>query len=91
MHETTMILLKTAKAVAISANKKLMVRIFFDEGSQRSYVRMAFASQLEVAPKKYEFYLHIVSEERFLNGGNGVTDIRLETPTGIEKCSCSYY
>ena len=40
MHETTTILLKTAKAVAISANKKLTARIFFDEGLwDRAFLR----------------------------------------------------
>ena len=48
MHEITTILLQTDKAVAISANKKLMARIVFDQGS-------AFATQLDLAPKKYEF------------------------------------
>ena len=85
MHETTTILLKTAKAVAISADKKRMARIFFDEGSQRSYVRTAFATQLELAPKKYEFLSVYGFGGKVSEHSYGVTDIGLETPTGIEN------
>ena len=85
MHETTKILLKTAKTVTTSANKKLMARIFFDEGSQRSYVRTACASQLDLAPKKYEClsvygFGGKVSEHSYRG-----TDIGLETPTDIKN------
>ena len=48
------ILLKTAKTVASSANKKLMARIFLDEGSLRSYVCTAFANELNLAPATYD-------------------------------------
>ena len=85
MHETTTILLKTAKALAISADKKLMARIFFDEGSQRSYVPTAFATQLDLAPKKYEFLSVYGFGGKVLERSYGVTDIGLETPTGIEN------
>jgi len=85
MHETTTILLKTAKAVAISANKKLMARIFFDEGSQRSYIRTAFASKSDLAPKKYEFLSVYGFGGKISEHSYGVTDIGLETPSGIEN------
>ena len=43
---TSTILLKTAKTVASSANKKLMARIFFGT---------AFANELNLAPTTHEF------------------------------------
>ena len=79
------ILLKTAKAVAVSADKKVTARICFDEGSQRSYACTEFASALDLIPTSYE----PLSVSRF--GGNitehsyGVTNIGLETPTGIKN------
>eukprot|EP00795_Rhopilema_esculentum_P000542 gene542-biopygen7104 len=81
---SNVILLKTAKGVAVSSDKKLAARIFFDEGSQRSYVRSGFASQLGLNPISCE----LLSVSGF--GGTvtqhnyGVTEIGLETPQGIE-------
>ena len=81
------IFLKTAKAVAVSAERKLTARIFFDEGSQRSYIRTAFASDLNAIPTSYETlsvcsFGGSVTEKTY-----GITQIGLETPTGIENVS----
>ena len=81
----TTILLKTAKAVASSANKKLMARIFFDEGSQRSYVRTAFANELDLTPNTHEFLSVHGFGGKVTEHSYGVTDIGLETPSGIEN------
>eukprot|EP00794_Sanderia_malayensis_P016461 gene16461-biopygen12132 len=48
------IILKTAKAVAIANDKKSNANIFFDEGSQCSYVSAEFANQLGLNPESYE-------------------------------------
>ena len=82
---TSTILLKTAKTVASSANKKLMARIFFDEGSQRSYVRTAFANKLNLAPTTYEYLTVHGFGGKVTEHSYGVTDIGLETPSGIEN------
>ena len=78
------IFLKTAKAVAISAEKTLTARLFFDEGSQRSYIRADFASALDLTPTSFETlsvcgFGGTVTEKRY-----GVTNIELATPTGVE-------
>ena len=78
------IFLKTAKAVAISAEKTLTARLFFDEGSQRSYIRADFASALDLTPTSFETlsvcgFGGTVTEKRY-----GVTKIGLATPAGVE-------
>ena len=82
---TSTILLKTAKTVASSANKKFMARIFFDEGSQCSYVRTAFANKLNLAPTTHEFLTVHGFGGKVTEHSYGVTDIGLETPLGIEN------
>ena len=83
-NAANVILLKIAKGVAVSSDKKLAARIFFDEGSQRSYVRSGFAAQLGLNSISCE----LLSVSGF--GGTvaqhnyGVTEIGLETPQGIE-------
>ena len=67
-HET--MFLKSTKAVALSIKKKLTDRIFFHEGSQRSYFRTAFASSVFWRLSDCKTY--------------GVTKIGLETPTRVE-------
>ena len=86
-HTHKMIVLKTTKAVALSTKKKLTARIFLDEGSQRSYIRIAFASALNVVPTSYETlsvcsFGGSVTEKTY-----GVNKIKLETPTGVEYVS----
>ena len=81
------ILLKTAKAVAISDERKLTARIFFDEGSQRSYIRAAFASALNVSPTSYETLSVCSFGGSITEKIYGVTKIGLKTPTGIEHVS----
>ena len=78
------ILLKTAKTVAISAERKLTARIFFDEGSQRSYTRAAFAPALNISPTSYEIFSVCSFGGSVTEKIYGVTKIGLETPTGIE-------
>ena len=82
---TTTILLKTAKAVASSANEKLMARIFFDEGSQCSYVRTEFANELDLTPNTHEFLSVHGFGGKVTEHCYGVTDIGLQTPSGIEN------
>ena len=82
---TTTILLKTAKAVASSDNKKLMARILFDEGSQCSYVRIAFANELDLTPNTHKFLSVNGFGGKVAEHSYGVTDIGLETPSGIEN------
>jgi len=84
-HET--IFLKTAKAVALSTEKKLTARIFFDEGSQRSYIRTAFASALNVVPTSYETLSVCCFGASMTGKSFGVTTIVLEVPTGDEYVS----
>ena len=82
---TSTILLKTAKTIASSANKKLMARIFLDEGSQRSYVHTAFANELNLAPTTHDFLTVHGFGGKVTEHSYGVTDIGLETPSGIEN------
>ena len=84
-HET--ILLKTAKAVALSIEKKLTAQIFFDEGSQRCYIRTTFASALNVVPTSYETLSVCSFGGSVTEKSYGVTKIGLETPTGVEYVS----
>ena len=78
------ILLKTAKAAVVLNDKTVIANIFFDEGSQRSYIRAGFANELGLKPESYE----LLSVSSF--GGNvtkqnyPVTTIGLDTPSGIE-------
>ena len=82
-HNT--ILLKTAKALAVVKDTKLSANIFFDEGSQRSYIRTEFANQLGLTPDSYE----LLSVSGF--GGSvtkhnyGVSTVGLETLSGVES------
>ena len=62
-----------------------MARIFFDEGSQRSYVRTAFANKLNLAPTTYEYLTVHGFGGKVTEHSYGVTDIGLETPSGIEN------
>ena len=48
--KAAVILLKTAKAVVVVNDKTLVANIFFDEGSQRSYIRAGFAEKLGLKP-----------------------------------------
>ena len=48
------ILLKTAKATVVVNDKTVIANVFFDEGSQRSYIRAGFAKQLGLKPESYE-------------------------------------
>ena len=78
------ILLKTAKAVVVVNDKTLMANIFFDEGSQRSYIRAGFAEQLGLKPESYERlsvsgFGGVVTKQNYC-----VSTIGLETPSGIE-------
>ena len=78
------IFLKTAKAVAISTEKTLTARSFFNEGSQRSYIRADFASALDLTPTAFEAlsvrdFGGTVTEKRYR-----VTKIGLATPAGVE-------
>ena len=84
-HET--IFLKTTKAVALPTEKKLTARIFCHEGLQRSYIRTAFASALNVVPTSYKTlsvcsFGGSVTEKTY-----GLTKIGLETPNGVEYVS----
>ena len=79
------ILLKTAKTVASSANKKLMARIFLNEGSLRSYVCTAFANELNLAPATYDILTVHGFGGKVTEHSYGVTGIGLETPSGIEN------
>ena len=81
------ILLKTAKAVAISDERKLTARIFFDEGSQRSYTRAAFASALNFSPTSYETLSVCSFGGKVTEKIYGVTKTGLKTPNGIEHVS----
>ena len=47
------VLVKTAKATAEYDGRKMAVRLFIDEGSQRSYLRTHVAQQLGVRPTEY--------------------------------------
>ena len=81
---TGAVFLKTAKAIAVSSEKSLTARIFFDEGSQRSYIRADFAAALDLTPKSFETlsvcgFGGTVTEKNY-----GVTKIGLATPFGIE-------
>ena len=79
------ILLKTAKAVAVVNDQKLTANIFFDEGSQRSYVRAEFAEKLGLKPVSYE-RLSVSSFGGAVTTHNYcVSTIGLETPSGIES------
>ena len=79
-----MILLKTANAIAVVNDKKLHANTFFDEGSQRSYVRTEFANQLGLTPESYELLL-VAGFGGFVTKQNySVSTIGLETPSGIK-------
>ena len=78
------ILLKTAKAVVVGNDNTLIANIFFDEGSQRSYIRAGFAEQLGLKPESYERlsvsgFGGVVTKHNYCN-----STIGLETPSGIE-------
>ncbi len=51
---TNVILFKTTKAVAVVNDKKLNAKVFFNKGSQCSYVPTEFANQLSLTPKSDE-------------------------------------
>ena len=48
------ILLKTAKGAVVVNDKTVIANIFFEEGSQRSYIRAGFANELGLKPESYE-------------------------------------
>ena len=78
------IFLKTDKAVISSTEKTLTARIFFDEGSQHSYIHADFAFVLDLTPTSFETlsvcgFGGAVTEKWY-----GVTKIGLATPAGRE-------
>ena len=78
------ILLKTAKAFVVINDKKILANVFFDEGSQRSYIRAGFAKQFGLKPESYEL-LSVSSFGGHVTKQNySVTTIGLDTPSGIE-------
>ena len=78
------ILLKTAKVAAVANNTKTHANIFFDEGSQRGYVRKSFANQLGLAPESYEPLSVSGFGGTVMTQNYGVSTIGLETTSGIE-------
>ena len=78
------ILLKTAKVVAVANNKKTHANIFFDEGSQRSYVRKGFANQLGLAPESCEPLSVSGFGATIMTQNYGASTIGLETTSGTE-------
>ena len=86
-HTYETIRLKTAKAVALSTEKKLTAQLFFDEGSQRCYIRTTFASALNVVPTSYETLSVCSFRGSVTEKSYGVTKIGLETPNGVEYVS----
>ena len=64
-------------------NKTMLANVFFEEASQRSYIRVGFAMQLGLKPESYE----LLSVSSF--GGQvkkqkySLTTIGLDTPSGI--------
>eukprot|EP00794_Sanderia_malayensis_P001767 gene1767-biopygen1613 len=78
------IILKTAKAVAIANDKKSNANIFFDEGSQRSYVRAEFANQLGLNPESYELLSVSGFGGTITKRNYGVSTLGLETTSGVE-------
>ena len=85
ISKTTRFLLKTAIAVASSANKKLVARIFYDKGSQCSNVRTKFASKLDLTPIEDKFLSVHGFGGKITEHSHGVTDIVFETPSGVEN------
>eukprot|EP00794_Sanderia_malayensis_P006385 gene6385-biopygen5284 len=78
------IILKTAKAVAIANDKKSNANIFFDEGSQRSYVRAEFANQLGLNPESYELLSVSGFGGTITKRNYGVSTLGLETTSDVE-------
>ena len=78
------ILLKTAKAVVVVNDKTLMANIFFDEGSQRSYIRAGFAEQLGLKPESYNVFPFLVLEGSLPNKTIAFLRLGLKLPSGIE-------
>ena len=78
------ILLKTAKATEVVNDKTVIANVFFDEGSQRSYIRAGFAKQLGLKPESYELLSVSSFGGHVTNQNYSVTTIGLDTPSGIE-------
>ena len=62
-----------------------MARIFFNEGSQRSYVCTTVANELDLAPNTHKFLSVHGCGGRVTEHSCGVTDIGIETPPRIEN------
>ena len=78
------ILLKTAKASVVVNDKTVIANVFFDEGSQRSYIRAGFANKLGLKPESYDL-LSVSSFGGYVTQQNySLSTIGIDTPTGIE-------